>query len=47
MSDSTISRARLLTTPIDGLHNFVAMLSALDDDPDAIKVYVEVAPGLG
>ena len=34
---------QLLTTPIEGLHNYEAMLSALNDDPDAIKVYIEVA----
>jgi threonine dehydrogenase-like Zn-dependent dehydrogenase len=34
---------QLLTTPIEGLDNYEAMLSALNDDPDAIKVYIEVA----
>jgi threonine dehydrogenase-like Zn-dependent dehydrogenase len=33
---------RLLTTPIRGLENYEAMLRALIDDRDAIKVYVEV-----
>jgi hypothetical protein len=35
--------ARLLTTPIEGLENYEAMLKALADDRDAIKVFVEVA----
>ena len=34
---------QLLTTPIEGLHNYEAMLRALNEDPDAIKVFVEVA----
>jgi glucose 1-dehydrogenase len=34
---------RLLTTPIEGLESYEAMLRALMDDRDAIKVYVEVA----
>jgi threonine dehydrogenase-like Zn-dependent dehydrogenase len=34
--------SRLLTTPIQGLENHQAMLRALTDDRDAIKVYVEV-----
>jgi threonine dehydrogenase-like Zn-dependent dehydrogenase len=34
---------RLLTTPIDGLENYDAMLRALTEDKGAIKVYVEVA----
>jgi threonine dehydrogenase-like Zn-dependent dehydrogenase len=38
---------QLLTTPIEGLHNYEAMLSALNDDTDAIKVYVEVAAAPG
>jgi threonine dehydrogenase-like Zn-dependent dehydrogenase len=33
---------RLLTTPIDGLENYGEMIRRLTDDPDAIKVYVEV-----
>ncbi len=35
---------QLLTNPIEGLDNYEAMLRALNDDPDAIKVYVEVYP---
>jgi threonine dehydrogenase-like Zn-dependent dehydrogenase len=34
---------RLLTTPIQGLENFEAMIRALTEDRDAIKVYVEVS----
>jgi threonine dehydrogenase-like Zn-dependent dehydrogenase len=34
---------RLLTTPIDGLRNYAAMLDHLLHDRDAIKVYVDVA----
>src|SRR5207248_5107080 len=33
---------RLLTTPIDGLESYEAMLRALTEDAEAIKVYVEV-----
>ena len=36
--------AQLLTTPIEGLSNFEQMLTALTDDADAIKVYVQVTP---
>jgi glucose 1-dehydrogenase len=36
---------RLLTTPIEGLENFEAMMQALTEDVDAIKVFVEVADG--
>jgi glucose 1-dehydrogenase len=35
--------AKLLTTRIDGLENYDAMIRALTEDRDAIKVYVEVA----
>jgi threonine dehydrogenase-like Zn-dependent dehydrogenase len=35
--------SRLLTTPIEGLENFEAMMCALTEDREAIKVYVEVA----
>ena len=34
---------QLLTTPIDGLEHWDEMLRALQEDRDAIKVYVEVA----
>ena len=34
--------SQLLTTPIDGLENFDAMIRALTEDRDAIKVFVEV-----
>jgi threonine dehydrogenase-like Zn-dependent dehydrogenase len=33
---------QLLTTPIRGLENYEEMIRALTEDPDAIKVYVEV-----
>ncbi len=36
---------RILTTPIDGLHNYQQMMQALVDDPTALKVYVNVAEG--
>jgi threonine dehydrogenase-like Zn-dependent dehydrogenase len=35
--------AKLLTTPIKGLENFQQMLDALENDSDAIKVFVEVS----
>ena len=35
---------RLLTTPIDGLDRYQEMIDALENDSDAIKVFVEVAP---
>jgi threonine dehydrogenase-like Zn-dependent dehydrogenase len=34
---------KLLTTPIKGLDNYAEMLRRLEEDKDAIKVYVEVA----
>jgi threonine dehydrogenase-like Zn-dependent dehydrogenase len=34
---------KLLTTPIKGLENYAAMLRHLEEDKEAIKVYVEVA----
>ena len=34
---------RLLTTPIASLDDYEAMLRALTEDTDAIKVYMEVA----
>jgi hypothetical protein len=34
---------KLLTTPIRGLENYEAMIRALTEDRDAIKVFVEVA----
>src|SRR3989441_214351 len=34
---------QLLTTPIQGLENYEEMITALTEDRDAIKVYVEVA----
>lgn len=33
---------KLLTTPINGLDNYAAMLRHLEEDKDAIKVYLEV-----
>ncbi len=36
---------RILTTPIRGLDNYRQMMSALVDDPAALKVFVEVAQG--
>jgi threonine dehydrogenase-like Zn-dependent dehydrogenase len=36
---------RILTTPIRGLANYKGMMSALVDDPAALKVFVEVADG--
>jgi threonine dehydrogenase-like Zn-dependent dehydrogenase len=36
---------RILTTPIQGLHNYQQMMDALVDDPTALKVYVNVAEG--
>ena len=38
---------RMLTHPIDGLHNYEQMLEALDHGDGAIKVYVEVAVAPG
>jgi threonine dehydrogenase-like Zn-dependent dehydrogenase len=35
--------SRLLTTPVQGLEHYDEMLRQLTDNPDAIKVYVEVA----
>ena len=34
---------QLLTTPVEGLENYRQMIEELTDNPDAIKVYVEVA----
>ena len=34
---------RILTHPVDGLENYALMMSLLVDDPDALKVYVNVA----
>jgi threonine dehydrogenase-like Zn-dependent dehydrogenase len=34
---------KLLTTPIDGLENYEQMLRELTEDPDAIKVFVQVS----
>jgi threonine dehydrogenase-like Zn-dependent dehydrogenase len=34
---------KLLTTPIDGLHNYQEMMRRLVEDQDALKVYVNVA----
>jgi threonine dehydrogenase-like Zn-dependent dehydrogenase len=36
---------RILTTPIRGLDNYDQMMTALVEDQDALKVYVEVAEG--
>jgi threonine dehydrogenase-like Zn-dependent dehydrogenase len=36
---------RILTTPIRGLENYAQMMSALVDDTQALKVFVEVAAG--
>jgi threonine dehydrogenase-like Zn-dependent dehydrogenase len=36
---------RILTTPVHGLENYRQMMSALVDDPTALKVFVEVAEG--
>jgi threonine dehydrogenase-like Zn-dependent dehydrogenase len=36
---------RLLTTPVRGLENYGQMLRELTENRDAIKVFVEVAPG--
>jgi threonine dehydrogenase-like Zn-dependent dehydrogenase len=36
---------RILTTPIEGLDNYAQMMSALVDDTQALKVFVEVADG--
>jgi hypothetical protein len=33
----------LLTTPIEGLHNYDRMIRELTENRDAIKVYVEVS----
>src|SRR3954454_7839531 len=35
--------SKLLTTPVHGLENYDEMIRRLTEDPDAIKVYVEVA----
>jgi hypothetical protein len=35
--------SKLLTTRIEGLESYDAMIRALTEDRDAIKVYVEVA----
>ena len=34
---------RVLTTPVDGLHNYQEMMRLLTEDRDALKVYVNVA----
>lgn len=38
---------RLLTTPVEGLDTYAEMLRHLTEDPDAIKVYVQIAQPVG
>lgn len=36
---------RILTSPVDGLHNYSEMMRLLTEDKDALKVFVNVAEG--
>ena len=36
---------KILTTPVEGLENYKAMMRLLVEDKEALKVYVNVAEG--